>query len=722
MAEVLGVCNLCEAICGLRLTVEDPGDGDGGPRVVGVRGNPDDPLSRGHICPKGVALPDLQSDPDRLRRPVGRIGSGESARWEELDWDEALDLVADRLAATFSEHGREAIGVYLGNPNVHSLGAMTHGVRLVKLLGTPNTFSATSVDQLPAQLVAWQLYGHQLLLPVPDLDRTDLFLVIGGNPMASNGSLMTVPDFPGRLRSLRARGGRMVVLDPRRTETAAAADEHHFVRPGTDAFVLLAMLHVVLAEGLEEVPPYADGLEAVRAAVAPMTPEVAEEVSGVPAAVVRRLAREVATTSRAVVYGRLGVSTQGFGSICQWAIQCLNLLTGHVDRVGGAMLTEPAIDVVGRRLVGRGHHGFWRSRVRGLPEFGGELPVSVLREEIETPGEGQVRALLTVAGNPVLSTPDGAALSRALEQLDFMVSIDLYLNETTRHADVVLPTTTALERDHYDLVFHALAVRNTARFTPAVLPKPPGARHDWEIHRDLATRLYARLGSSLPRGGRRQWLTDAAALAASPRLLVSLLLRSGRRTTMGALRRSPQGVDLGPLRPGLLPARLQTKDHRIRLDAPLVIEDLPRLHAHLADLRAGSRDGELLLIGRRHRSDNNSWMHNSQRLTRGRARHHLLMHPEDLAARDLDDGAHVTVRSRVGEVSVEVRATEEVMPGVVSLPHGYGHRLPGVRLSRAREVPGVSINDLTDPEALDVSGNAAFSGVPVRVSAAAEPG
>lgn len=708
---VLGVCNLCEAICGLRLTVTRTPEGEA---VTGVRGNPEDPLSRGHICPKGVALPDVHADPDRLRRPVRRVGEGEDATWEELEWDEALDLVADRLAETIGSHGRDAVGVYLGNPNVHALGSMTHGLRLVRLLGSKNTYSATSVDQLPHQLVNWQLYGHQLLLPIPDLDRTDLFLVVGGNPMASNGSLMTVPDFPGRLRELRERGGRMVVLDPRRTETAKVADEHHFVRPGTDAAVLMAMLHVLFEEDLVRHPAYVDGVAEVREAVAETTPELAEQVSGVPAEVVRRLARELATTERAVVYGRIGVSTQGFGSVCQWAIQCLNVLTGHLDREGGAMFSNPAIDVVGRGLVGRGHHDLWRSRVRGLPEFGGELPVSALREEIETPGEGQVRALLTLAGNPALSTPDGAGLSRAMAGLDFMVSVDLYLNETTRQADVVLPTTTALERDHYDLIFQTFAVRDTARFTPAVLPRPEGARHDWEIYRDLAIRLYARLGSRLPReGGRKRWLVDVAALSVSPRRLVSLLLLAGRRTTMRQLRRHPEGVDLGPLRPSL-PRRLQTRDRRVHLASPIVLGDLPRLRAHLEEVRSRA-DDELVLIGRRHRSDNNSWMHNTDRLTRGRARHQLLMHPGDLEERGLTDGESVEITSRVGAVTTEVRATDEMMRGVVSLPHGYGHGRPGSRLRHAATVPGVSINDLTDPERLDVSGNAALSGVPVRV-------
>ncbi|MGZ4447290.1 MAG: molybdopterin-dependent oxidoreductase [Nocardioides sp.] len=701
----LGVCNLCEAICGLELTLEDG-------RVTAIRGNEADPLSRGHVCPKGVALADVYDDPDRLRRPVRRIGTGPDAQWVEIGWDEALDLVAEGLASAVNTHGRNAVGVYLGNPNAHSLGSSTHGVPLVKSLGTRNRFSASSVDQIPHQLVAWQLYGHQLLLPIPDIDRTSYLLVVGANPMASNGSLMTVPDFPARVRDLKKRGGRMVVIDPRRTETAKVAGEHHFVRPGSDAVLLLAMLHVLLEEGLTSPAAYVDNVETVRTLVADFTPEAAEPVCGVDAATIRRLTRELAAADGAAVYGRLGVSTHGFGSICQWAIQCLNLLTGNVDREGGLLFPEPAVDTVGRGLVGRGHYDVWRSRVRGLPEYGGELPAAVMREEIETPGEGQIRAMLTIAGNPVLSTPDGRSLARALDSLDFMAAVDIYLNETTRHADVVLPPTTALERDHYDLVFHGLAVRNTARFTPAVFAKDDDARHDWQVFGELARRIQDRLDR---KPGRRARLAQRARMAISPTLQLTLLLATGRKVSMRQLRAHPEGVDLGPLRP-TLPGRLQTRDKRIDLAPPLVTGDLDRLRASLAAADLPGED-ELLLIGRRHQQDNNSWMHNTARLTRGRPRHQLLMHPDDLAARGIAPGTSVTVTSRVGSVVVEVAASEDMMPGVVSLPHGYGHQVDGTRLKHASKVPGVSINDLTDPERLDLSGNAALNGVPVTVTA-----
>ena len=694
----LGVCNLCEACCGLELTLEKG-------EVTAIRGNDDDPLSRGYICPKGVSMADLYTDPDRLRRPVRRVGD----EWVEIGWDEAFDQVADGLASAINRHGRDALGVYLGNPNVHSLGSMTHGLAMVRTFRTRNRYSATSVDQLPHQLVAHLMYGHQLFLPVPDIDRTSHLLVFGANPMASNGSLWTVPDFPHRLRELKARGGRMVVLDPRRTETAKVATEHHFVRPGSDAHVLLAMLQVLFDEGLTTPPSYVDGLDAAAEAVADVTPEAAEAASGIAADDIRRLAREFAAADAAAAYGRIGVSTQGFGTICQWAIQVLNLVTGNLDRAGGTMLTSPAIDAVSAGLIGSGHHGAWKSRVRGFPESGGELPVSVLREEITTPGEGQIRAMLTLSGNPVLSTPDGARLDEALPGLDFMAAVDIYVNETTRHADVILPPTTALERDHYDLVFHLLAVRNTSRFTPAVFAKPKDARHDWEIYREIALRTMARLDRKPPL---RKRLQARARLSVSPTLIIAGLLRRSRSgVTLRRLRKEAAGVDLGPLRPGQLPGRLPARSRRIDAAPALVLDDLARLRA-----AATTDDGDLLLIGRRHKQDCNSWMHNTERLTRGKPRHQLFMHPDDLSARGLADGATVAVTSRVGKVEVDVLATDDVMPGVVSLPHGYGHQVAGTRMSHASTVTGVSINDLTDPDRLDVSGNAALSGVPVTVA------
>ncbi|GAA0579213.1 molybdopterin-dependent oxidoreductase [Kribbella sandramycini] len=687
-------CNLCEAICGVLVTVEDG-------QVTDIRGDESDPLSRGHICPKAVALRDLQEDPDRLRTPVRRTADG----WEPIGWAAAYALIVQKLTAVQREHGRNSVGVYLGNPNVHSLGALTHMPTLVRQLRTRNKFSATSIDQLPQMLASYQLYGHQLMIAVPDIDRTAYLLMLGANPLASNGSMMTAPGFARRLKDVRKRGGKVVVIDPRRTETAAVADEHHFVRPGTDAAFLLALIREVIAEGHARPAAYVDGLAAVEAAVEEWTPERAAAVTGIDAAVIRRIAREYATAGRAAVYGRVGVSTQQFGALCQWAIQVLNLITGNLDRPGGTMFARPAVNTL--LGLGRGHIGAWSSRVRGLPEFGGELPVSVMAEEILTPGDGQIRAMVTIAGNPVLSTPDGRRLDEAFESLEFMVAIDPYLNETTRHADVILPPAPPLEREHYDVVFHQLAVRNTARWNDAVLPKPADARHDWEIFRDLGIALARRTPLS-----RKRLLTEAR-LRVPPRRVVDAGLRIGPyKLSLRKLRKTPGGVDLGPLQPAL-PQALFHKSKRINLDQPLILADLPRLAA-----LPTPADGELLLIGRRHLRNNNSWMHNSTRLTKGKPRHHLLMHPADLAARDLTTGQLVTITSAAGALSVEVASSNDMMRGVVSLPHGFGHQRDGVQLQIASRLAGISANDLTDAGLTDaVAGTAAVNGVPVTVTA-----
>jgi anaerobic selenocysteine-containing dehydrogenase len=694
-------CNLCEAICGLLVTVENG-------RVTDIRGDDSDPLSRGHICPKAIALRDVQEDPDRLQRPVRRTADG----WVELSWPDAIELVSTTLAAVQRDHGKDAVGIYLGNPNVHSLGALTHLPAFVGLLSTRNRFSATSLDQLPHMLAARLLYGHQYLIPVPDIDRTSYLLMLGANPLASNGSIMTAPGVGRRLRAIQARGGRVVVIDPRRTETADVADEHHFIRPGTDAALLLALIHQVIADGNLRTAEYVDGVHAVREAVAEWRPERAADVTGIDADVIRRIARDFGTADGAACYGRIGVSTQRFGAVCHWAIQVLNVLTGNLDRPGGTMIPRPAVDTL--RGVGPGHLGNYRSRVRGLPEFGDELPSATIADEILTPGAGRIRAMVTIAGNPVLSTPNGKRLDDALRTLDFLVAIDPYINETTGHADVILPPTPLFEREQYDLLFHQLAVRNTARWNEPVLPKPADARHDWEIFRDLG-RAYARK-MRLWKSPRR--LMVLGALRLTPRRIVDLGLRIGPyRLSLRRLAAHPGGVDLGELQPAL-PERLRTGSKRIDLAPDLFLRELPRVQAVLLDRRP---DGELLLVGRRHLRSNNSWMHNSARLVKG-ARHQLLMNPADLDARGLADGQRVRVLSAVGAVEVDVVATRDIMPGVVSLPHGFGHNRPGVRLAVATKVLGESVNDLTDPALFDeLAGTAALNGVPVTVIAGTDP-
>ncbi|MCY1396260.1 Formate dehydrogenase H [compost metagenome] len=688
-------CHLCEAICGLTIETEDG-------RILSIRGDAEDSFSRGHVCPKAVALQDIQNDPDRLRQPMRRVDE----QWQPIGWDAAFELAATRLAAIRERHGADAVGVYQGNPSVHNYGLMTHSNYFLGLLKTRNRFSATSVDQLPHHLVSQQMYGHGLLIPIPDIDHTDFMLILGGNPLASNGSIMTVPDVEKRLKAIRARGGRVVVVDPRRSETAAIADQHIFIRPGQDAALLLGVLATLLDEGLGRATHLpVDGLDEVRAALAQFDAEAMAQRCGVPAPVIRQLARDFAGADKAVCYGRMGVSTQAFGTLCQWLVQLLNLLTGNLDRAGGALCTTPAVDLVASTSGGAFNR--WQSRVSGLPEYGGELPVAALAEEMLSEGEGQVRALITVAGNPVLSTPNGRQLEQALEGLEFMLSVDFYINETTRYADLILPPTAPLEHDHYDTSFNLLAVRNVTRFNEAVLPKPEGMLDDWEIFVGLARAYAALVGVELKP-------------TMPPQRIIDMGLRFGpygeaseRKLDLARLREHPHGLDLGPLRPNLA-QRLKTPGCAVCAAPQLFLADLRRFAGSAAPAAE-----QLLLIGRRHVRSNNSWMHNYHRLVKGKPRHQLLMHPQDLERRGLADGQRVRVSSRVGSVEVQVAASDEVMPGVVSLPHGWGHARPGVQLSIAREQGGASVNDLTDERYLDsVSGNAALNGVPVEVEAA----
>ncbi len=699
-----GACNLCEAICGLEFQIQDG-------EILSIKGDKNDPLSRGHICPKAVALKDIYKDPDRLRKPVRRIREENGDRWEEIDWETAFDEVTDRLATIHEQQGNNAIGVYQGNPNVHNYGSMTHSSQFLGPLRTKSRFSATSVDQLPHQLVGMWMFGHQLLVPITDIDRCNFFLVLGANPMASNGSLMTVPDFRHRLKALQDRGGKMIVIDPRRSETADIADEHHFIRPGSDAAFLAALLNTLYQEDLidpKHLAGFTDGLDEVGEAIREFTPERAADITGIPAEEIRRIAREFAAADGAACYGRMGVSTQAYGGLCQWLIQLINVGTGNLDRPGGVLFTKPAVDLVGGVSSKPGHYNVWQSRVSKLPEFSGELPASTMTEEIMTPGDGRIRAMITIAGNPVLSTPNGKQLEVALGQLDFMVSVDMYINETTRHADLILPPTSALEHDHYDLIFHIFAVHNTAKYSPALFDKPKGTMHDWEIFNGLGERLSKRLGSKWKMSGAPHKIVDLG-LRIGP-----YGMRSKHWLSINKLKKNPHGIDLGPLKPSL-PGRLQHKNKRIRCAIPELMADLQRLEQELFSAPASQG---LRLIGRRHVRSNNSWMHNYQRLVKGKDRCLLLMHPDDMQAQGFTDLQTVELNSRVGSVRATVQGTDEMMPGVVSLPHGWGHSRKGTRMKIAEEHAGVSVNDITDDRFFDpLSGNAAVNGVPVTVSA-----
>ncbi len=707
-------CTLCEAHCGIRVEV------DGG-RVLRIDGDPDDVLSRGYICPKAAALADLQSDPDRLRRPVKKVGG----RFVEIGWKEALSLAADGLRGVRDRHGVDAVANYLGNPGAHSSGILM-AVLVRKLLGSRNNYSATSVDQLPQYLSSLEMFGHYAVLPIPDVERTQHMLVIGANPAVSNGSIMTAPAMREKIRTIRARGGKVVAIDPRRTETARHASEHVAVRPGGDAYLLLGMLNVIFADGrvrLGRLDGRCDGLAELHSLAGQWSPERAAVHAGVEAGEIERLAREFADAPSAVAYGRVGVCHQQTGSLTHWLINALNTVTGNMDNIGGAMFPSSPFDLVTitERMDGKPGRGAYRQRVSGLPELAGELPVAGLAEEILTPGAGQVRGMFIYAGNPVLSTPAGSRLDEAMEQLEWCVAVDMYVTETTRHADVILPPVAQLERSDVDLVFPSFSVRNQVRYNPAALPKPVGGKTDWEILRELAARLGA---------GRTGAATNAVLRAVGPLVtpervadLVMRIgpygrLRSPQRLDMGKVRRSPHGIDLGPLRPNLV-RRLRTKDKRVKLAPPVLVEEAGRLAELAAEREAARSEGfDLTLIGRRSLRSNNSWMHNSARLMKGADRCTAMLHPDDADARGLSDGQLVKVASAVGTIEVPLEVSDQMREGVVSIPHGFGHGRSGVGWKLAAAHPGASVNDITDPSVVDrLTGNAAFNDLPVKVEA-----
>jgi len=711
-------CNLCEAICGLEVQVD-------GEEVVSIRGDDQDVFSKGHICPKATALKDLYDDPDRLKQPVRRVGD----RWESISWDEAFDESVARLHDIQEKHGRSAIGLYFGNPNAHNFGTLVYGPAFFRALGTKNRFSASSCDQWPLMLATYFMFGHQLRFPVPDVDRTDYMMLIGANPLASNGSIMSAPGIKKRLQAIQSRGGKVVVVDPRRCETAELADEHVFVKPGTDALFLLGLLHEITATGIDlgRLAAYTKNADRIVEIARSYSPEKTAGVTGVPAETVKRIAREFQGARTAVAYGRVGACTQEFGGLCMWLINVLNAVTGNLDEPGGSMFATPAIDTLKKVAgfgLGRGSYGRWKSRVRGLPEFGGELPSSVMAEEILTEGEGQIRAMVTLAGNPVLSTPNGGRLDQAFESLDFALAIDFFINETTRHADIILPPVSPIQRSHYDLALYLVAVRNTANYSPPLFEPKEGELDDWQILSEVSCRLAAKRHGKLS----KEHLAARAMQQAGPERVLDLGLRLGPYgqrlkpfgpgISLAKLKKKPHGVDFGPLQ-STLPESLPEEHGLIDLAPEVFVDDLDRLHARFGADSAKRDAGRLLLVGRRHLRSNNSWMHNTPRLMKGKTRCTVMIAPSDAKRLGIAHGANVTVRSRVGEVTLPAEVTDEMMEGVVSIPHGFGHDREGVKLGVASNHPGASINDLTDDQSVDLlSGNAAFSGVPVTVEAA----
>ncbi len=689
-------CNICEAMCGLAIEHREG-------EVLSIRGDKDDPFSKGHICPKAVALQDYYTDEDRLKTPLRKTTGG----WESISWDRAFAEVAAKLRAVQAEHGPNAAAVYLGNPNAHNFGNAIVLPFFFKALGSHSRFSSASADQLPHHVASNFMLGAGMLIPVPDIDRTSFLLIIGANPLVSNGSMMTAAGVAKRIKAIQERGGKVVVVDPRRTETARAATEHFFIRPERDALLLLAMLHTLFDQGLVDLghlAPLVVGLEEIADAVRGFAPEGVADSVGITAKDIRRLAAEMAAADSAVCYSRMGASTQSFGGLCQWLTNVLNIVTANFDREGGAMFPEPAFDVLRNKPRGkRSSYGRFQSRVRGLPYYNSEFPVSTMTEEMTTPGEGQIRALVTVAGNPVLSSPDGNRLAAALEQLDFMVSVDIYLNETTKHADIILPATTGLEVAHYDVFFNAFAVSNNAKYSPPLFERLDEQRHDWEILKGLTLAL-----SGAPDDG------------TTPEDILDMGLRQGQYGEQGMsldmLRRHPHGIHLGPLRP-CLEERLKTADGKVQLAPQLYLDDLPRLERTVADAPSIAKEFPFQMIGRRLLRSHNTWTQNSPRLVKGKNPCTLQLHSTDAVALGISSGDVVSVRSRTGHLQIEAEVTDDLLPGVVSIPQGWGHNQSDTNMTVAATQPGVSINDVTDPHRVDLlSGNAAFNGTPVAIA------
>jgi anaerobic selenocysteine-containing dehydrogenase len=706
-------CNLCEAICGLEITVNENNE------ILTINGDKKDPFSRGHICPKAVGLKDIYLDKNRLKQPVRRTETG----WETISWNEAFDEVASKLKSIQAQYGKDAVGIYSGNPSVHNSGTLLAIPAIIRALATKNRFSATSADQLPHHFVSSLMFGHPLLLPVPDIDRTDFMLIMGGNPLASNGSMMTVPDVANRLKAIQKRGGKFVVIDPRKTETAKIADQHIFIKPATDVYLLLAILHEVLKEKatinvvevqnlhdvksnrFTNIPLDEKAISELTTAIRNYTPEAVSSITGISVETIKNLVNDILTAKSAVVYGRMGVSVQAFGGVCQWLINCINIFSGNMDSEGGAMFTQPAFDLLGRAKKGEKYFNRFQSAVRKLPEFDGELPVSAMGEDILA---GGIKAMLTVCGNPVLSTSNGIQLDKALEGLDYMVSVDIFINETTRHANIILPPTTGLEVAHYDLAFYNLSVRNAAKYSEPLFEKDNNQRHDWEIFEEIKNRLISEEGAEIP-------------APKNPEEKLAMAMQFGPYgkdgLTLQKLKDNPHGEDLGALRP-CLKDKILTENQQINVIPDLLLNDLSRVELNFQRLLKDIKNIEfdLQLIGRRHLRSNNSWMHNAERLVKGRDRCTLMIHPETAANRGIVNLEKVQIESRVGKVEIAVEITDEIMPNVVSIPHGFGHARKGVQLDVATAHAGVSLNDLTDDLLIDeLTGNSAFSGVPVRI-------
>ncbi len=694
-------CNICEAMCGLEIKFQDK-------EILSIKGDQKDPFSKGYNCPKATALQDFYTDKDRLKTPIRRTATG----WEDISWDEAFTEITEKFKSIQNAHGKNALAIYLGNPNAHSLGNVMLLKPFSKSLGTINRFSSASTDQMPHHVASTFMFGAGMLIPVPDIDRTDFMLIIGGNPVVSNGSMMTAPNVIGRMKAIQKRGGKIVVVDPRRTRTAKIADQHLFIRPEKDALLLFAMIHCVFANkgvNLRHLETMVEGLNDLEKVAETYSPETVAEFVGIDATSIRTLADDMMAADSAVCYSRMGASTQTFGGLCQWLTNVLNIITGNCDREGGAMFPQPAFDLL--RNHKKGHKtsfGQHSTRVRKLPFFNGEFPVAALAEEIQTEGEGQLKSLITVAGNPVLSAPSGHKLAQAFEGLDYMVSVDIYLNETTKYANIILPGTTGVENSHFDIFFNSFSVRNTVKYSPPLFEKEDEQRSDWEILKEISERMS-------------NTAIDDPMRKITPEMLLDMELKKGPYGDQGMslekLIDNPHGIDLGPLKP-CIEDRIKTAEGKVYLFPQVYMNDLPRLNAVMAK-PARDENYPFDLIGRRLVKSHNTWTQNSERLVKGKNPCTLEVHPEDARTLGIKKGQLLKVSSIVGEIEIEAVITDDIQQGVVSMPQGWGHNQKGTKMSVAATQPGVSMNDLTDANRVDIlTGNAALNGTPVAIKIA----
>jgi anaerobic selenocysteine-containing dehydrogenase len=711
--EKLTYCRICEVYCGMVATVEDG-------RVTKLRPDKDHVLSRGYACPKGVTFHQVTHDPDRILHPMKKV----NGEWQRISWDAAIGEIAAKLDRIRRQHGPHSIGLYTGNPAGYSYNHRLVSIGWIDAIGSRNTYGAGSQDNLSLFLVSKFLYGRHFLRPVPDLAHTSFLLVVGTNPAVSQGTLMHVVDVEARLEEIRARGGKIVVVDPRRTETARLADEHHFIRPDSDVHLLLAMANVILGEGLEAKEFLRDhtvGLERIREVVRDFTPDDAAAKTGIDADTIRRLAREMAAARGAAAIGRLVVGR--FGTLTAWSMELLNVLTGNLGARGGVLFSRGLVDFAGIvAMVGRDEYGEHRSRVSGRAGVLGELPSGVLAEEITEPGEGQIRALVVTAGNPVLSIPNGEALAAAMKTLDLSVALDFYMSETASLADYFLPCATPLERADFPIFHSQLMTEPYAQWTEAVIPPEGEAKEEWEIFALLSDAMGLRFMNDRGAHALRQAL-KLFGREFSPRWIIDGMIRLGpygdrwlpwsKGWSLKKLAARPHGVRLPDPEPGDVAKHVKTPDRKVHLWNRHLEGELARLRE--VEAAEAPREFPFRLIGRRDIRSNNSWLHNVPKLMSGERCHRLRIHPSDAATLGLAEGDRARVRSRVAAVETDVRITDEVMPGVVSLPHGWGHR--GATNRRvASGNPGVNCNALMDEKVIEpLAGMSLLNGVPVAV-------